>query len=302
MKKQIAAAITAALILTSITACKESVFENRPGTQGSSAAGNSTADFSENPSSAENESSSDNRGEDSEPEKMSAVFGETEIPDIPSVSESSLQPLESMVFEVHKHGDYTISLIGENVRTSKDIFPGIILMKALRIEVEKNGVMLGDAGYIGQFSCGAQFPTLKLFEDKIGSYISFYNMDVPVIALKYYYPESDPTDVEKALMFATIQNEEVDNQFVGATTDPIGVEITSKVIDGKQIYLSSGLGGDGTPVNGEEKHNYRLFVFGSDEFKVVDGRTLVDEEAGIKYTFDFFGPTLFERYTAEKID
>lgn len=156
MKKKIISAITAALILTSVTACKENVSENRPDAQGSSAADNSASASSEDPSSVENESSSDNKGADSEPAKKDmAVYGETEIPDIPS-GETDLQPLESMVFEVYKLGDYSISLIGEDVKTNRNLYPGEIMMSALRIEVEKNGVMLGDgAGYIDEFSWGA---------------------------------------------------------------------------------------------------------------------------------------------------
>lgn len=296
MKKQILAAITAALILTSITACKESDPENRPGDQGFSEADNSTLTSAEIPSSAENESSSndsssDNSSADSEPVKeVKVVFDKTKIPDIQGpLSESSLQPLESMVFEIYKYGDYTVSLIGEDVRTNKELFPERIMTSALRIEVEKNGVILGEgAGYLNQFACGEQFPTLTLFEDKLGSYISLYDMEVPVIAMKYYFHESDPTDVEKALMFVTIQNEEVGYGFVGATYDPIGVEITGKI-------------SESAAMNGE-KHRYPVFIFGSEEFEVVDGQTLVDKEAGIKYTFDFSDPTLFERYTAEKVN
>lgn len=297
MKKKIFSAITAALILTSMTACKENVSENRPDAQGSSAADNSAPVSSEDPSSAENENSSDNSGADSEPAKKDrAVYGETEIPDISS-GETDLQPLESMVFEVYKFGDYSISLIGEDVKTNKNLCPGEIIMSALRIEVEKDGVALGDAGYIDEFSWGAQYPVLTLFEDKLGSYISLYDMEVPVIAMKYYFPESAPTDVEKAMMFATIQNGAVDNGFVGSACDPIGVGLTSKVVDGKQIYLTSG-----SENKSDETNRYRAFIFGSEEFEVVDGQTLVDKDAGIRYKFDLSDPTLFERYTAEKID
>lgn len=142
---------------------------------------------------------------------------------------------------------------------------------------------------------------MTLLEDKLGSYISLYDMEVPVIAMKYYFPESSPTDVEKAMMFATIQNGMVENGFVGSTCDPIGVGITSKVKDGKQIYLSSGFENESDAISGE-KHLYRTFIFGSEEFEVVDGQTLVDKDAGIRYRFDFSDPTLFERYTAEKIN
>lgn len=295
MKKKIISAITAALILTSLTACKENVSENRPDAQGSSTTDNSTSDSSEIQSSAENESSSDSSGADSEPAKKDrAVYGETEIPDITS-GEADLQPLESMVFEVYKFGDYSISLIGEDVKTNKNLRPGEIIMSALHIEVEKDGVILEEAGYVDEFSWGAQYPVLTLLENKLGSYISLYDMEVPVIAMKYYFPESAPTDVEKAMMFATIQNGMVENGFVGSACDPIGVELTSKVVDGKQIYLTLGS-------ESEETHRYRAFIFGSEEFEVVDGQTLVDKDAGIRYKFDFSDPTLFERYTAEKID
>ncbi len=303
MKQQIAAAITAALILTSISACSRGVPEDRSDSQGSSSEDSSTLTSTETPPVSGSEIGSDDNSADSEPVKKNTyIFGETEIPDIDGyLSESSLKPLEGMAFEVHKYGDYTITLIGEDVRTNKKNFPGTIQMSSLRIEVEKNGVILGAAGYIDQFSCGAFYPTLTLFEDKIGSYISFYDMDAPVIALKYYFHESAPTDVEKILMFATIQNEEVENGFVGVAYDLMGVGLSGQVTDYTQIYPSSAFKIESVAVS-REKRLYRTFIFGSEEFKIVDGQTLVDEEAGVKYTFDFSDPMLFERYTAEKID
>lgn len=45
----------------------------------------------------------------------------------------------------------------------------------------------------------------------------------------------------------------------------------------------------------------RVGIFSSDEFSIADGKTLIDEEAGIRYTFDFSDPLPFELYTAEKM-
>ncbi len=53
--------------------------------------------------------------------------------------------------------------------------------------------------------------------------------------------------------------------------------------------------------NTEDDSLSLISIFAADEFKVIDGKTLVDEEAGIRYTFNFSDPPQEYQYTTEKI-
>ncbi len=67
--------------------------------------------------------------------------------------------LESMVFETHTFGDYTIKLVGKHVRTDKENFPGKIFC-GLLAEVEKNGVKISQGSVSSDVTggVGAQVP------------------------------------------------------------------------------------------------------------------------------------------------
>ena len=171
MKKQIIATLTAAFIFAGLAACGSS-----DGTEA-----NGAKDVS-----AQDESTRDENTQDESTEKVRYIYGETEIPDIPCgdggfEGKAELvwegedivklqQSLDSMVFETHTFGDYTVRLVGDKVRTDEANFPGSIYTQNLRVEVEKNGVMVEEDGgyndtvtYVTQF-----FMEYRLFADKIG--------------------------------------------------------------------------------------------------------------------------------------
>ncbi|MDE5590290.1 MAG: hypothetical protein K2J60_14320 [Acetatifactor sp.] len=286
MKKQIIATLTAAFIFAGLAACGSS-----DGTEANGA--------------------KDVSAQDESTEKVRYIYGETEIPDIPCgdggfEGKAELvwegedivklqQSLDSMVFETHTFGDYTVRLVGDKVRTDEANFPGSIYTQNLRVEVEKNGVMVEEDGgyndiitYVTQF-----FMEYRLLADKIGDYLDMYDLDCPVIAMKYYYDDDSERTVMTAVEFAVIQNNEFYSGFVGFFEEGLGVMLNPD--------------GDGTKpgtmlaLNNADNAVCRMGIFSSDEFAVVDGKTLIDEEAGIRYTFDFSNPLPFELYTGEKI-
>lgn len=300
MKKQITATLTAILLLTSITACQDCGLENRSGEQ-SSAANNSAP-------SSQNESGVPESGTEkieSEPQEAAAgIYGETEIPDIPCGesddgrandllnSEELKQCLNSMVFETHSFGDYTIKLVGDRVRTDNVNFPGRIYTKNLRAEAERNGEKIeSNSGYNGHVTYEYQFCSeYVLFADKIGSYLDVYDLSVPVAAMRYWFGDETKKTVMKAVEFASILNDELATGYVGVFEKGTGIMLNSDTTSGDRLIF-----------NTEDGYVCRVAAFEADEFKLVDEKTLVDEEAGLKYTFDFTNPLPFELYTVERL-
>lgn len=313
MKKQIAVVLIATFILTNITACHENVPQIQPENQvsvsdSSSPVAEASNTKSDNTQTTASESDTDINTENEPAEKVRAIYGETEIPDIAcgsdtnegkastvTDSEALKQCLDSMVFETHTFGDYKVSLVGDNVRIDKENFPDSIYTQKLRIEVEKNGVKISrDGYYCDTFVYVSQFAVeYRLFTDKIGSYIDIYELDYPVIAMRYYYVDDSKSSVKSAVEFATIQNDEVCNGFVGVSEKGTGVVLnpdTDRSESDPMLVL-----------NPEDGANCRISVFESDKFNIVDSKTLSDEAAGIKYTFNFSDPPQYELYTSEKI-
>ncbi len=311
MKKHFASILITAFILSSFTACSVGGQENPPGDQ--SSISNSNASDSESSSANSKEGSStieskDNPSESKPTEKLTGIYGETEIPDIPcgdkdfegkastmADHDALEQCLDSMVFETHTFGDYKVSLVGDSVRTDKANFPDSIYTQNLRVEVEKNGEKIGGkGGYCDTFTYVTQFLTeYRLFEDKIGSYLDIYELDIPVIAMRYFYDNNSGRTVTKAVQFATIVNDEINAGFVGLSQKGTGISLNSDPdVNDPNTMLDK---------NSEDDARCRISVFAADEFKVIDSKTLVDEEAGIKYTFNFSDPPQFELYTTEKI-
>ncbi len=234
-------------------------------------------------------------------EKKVYVYGEVEIPDIPGGTEDpegtigvvfdASNCLDSMVFETHTVGEYKISLIGDSVRTDKENFPGNIYAENLYVEVEKNGEKLsGKGNYFIMFIYVPQRSEFWLFEDKIGTYIDLYELEQPVIALRYYYDDNPKRIVKKAVQFITLQNDEICCPFAGASKRGTGVDFNS---DSHESYA------DILAPNKEDGICY-LSIFEAEEFQIIDANTLFDEEAEIKYTFDFCDPPKEVLYTAEK--
>lgn len=285
-----------------------------PSVSGLSSA-NSATDSAPDPASNDSSTVSDNGTTESEPEskpieKVRGVYGETEIPDVNwrdidskdyasiedyvrARAERDAMRLDSMVFETHELGDYKISLVGEDVWVDKELSSDKIYTRGLKIEVEKNGVKLDGPGFTSykheMFLGVSQYVTHTVIKDKIGSYLDVYDMDVPVIAMKYYFDYDIPNSVDRALMFATVQEEAVWSLFAGDCKE--GTCLSVKCLEPANYYYTM----DG----GERVRNFH--PFGNDKFKIADGKTLIDETEGIKYTFDFSDPMLDERYTAEKI-
>ena len=313
MKKQITAIITAAFILTNLTACDNS--------GGDISQSDRSFSSDENSQSGENSESSgesgDSQSTDADPDngasgvpddnsgeeiKTRYVYGEVEIPDLPDLSEgeegraNTLEGyldknryiekskefdrcLDSMVFETHTLGEYTVSLVGDKVRTDSEKFPGYIFIQHFRAEVEKNGEHIGYISDGGWLSYVSQFGVeLRLHADKIGNYIDIYDLEVPVITLRYWFDDDPRRLVTKCVSFT-------------AVTEPY---------NGRSLTVEKGIG---VMLNSGGYEPYSLYnelvpsevdgqaawwsIFVSDEFKVVDKNTLLDEEAGIEFTFDF---------------
>lgn len=190
--------------------------------------------------------------------------------------------LDSIVFETHQLGEYKISLVGYTVWREEDR-PGKIFANRLLVEAEKNGVKLDKDGRGGGYgsdlvSGGYLLSEYMLLEEKIGNYLDVYDMDVPVIVMKYFFKDMPETTAEKAFMFATIQEDTVDSVFTGECEEGMMVDYNNG-----QLPIVRSL-------------NYK-----SEKFTIVNGNTLVDEEAGIRYTFDFSLPLRQRRYTAKWI-
>ena len=310
MKKQISAIITSALILASLTACSDKV--NTPGNGEQDPVTQSSTESSSNDSIPDTSFLGNTQGEDVSDNsstklgciKIRGIYGETEIPDIhyedadsegcitnsPYYDDVGYVGLESMEFESHTFGDYTIKLVGRYVRTDKEHFPDRIYASGLSVEVEKDGVKLSEDGYYTHpiHDLGPQYhPEYTILTDKIGSYLDFYDLEYPVISMRYYYNDDSKweSELDRSVDF-------------------------SVVIDGRCL---SGFGGVCEPGCGRlfdtnaEKFVFnkgfttcRAAVFEADKFKVIDKNTLFDEDAGITYTFNFADPPQFELYTAEK--
>lgn len=301
MKRQITAALTAAFILGGLAAC---------GNSDATAAGGA-GDESAQDKNAQDESTQEESAQEESAEKVRYSYGEAEIPDIPcgngsfegkadcqADSEDSIklqQALGSMVFETHTFGDYTVSLVGDSVRTDEANFPGSIYVQNLRVEVERNGVIIENNGryndtciYVNQ--CMTEY---RLFENKLGSYLDVYDLDCPVVAMRYYFDGNPERVVVTAVEFAVIQEDEFCSGFTGVFEEGLGVMLNP---DGDGSRPSTMLS-----LNSTDQEVCRMGIFGSDEFIAADGKTLIDEEAGIRYTFDFSDPLPFELFTAEKI-
>lgn len=313
MKKSISAIITAMVILTNLTACDNSggdISQSEPSyssDENSQSGGNSESSGESGDSQSTNADSGSGAsgapGNNSGGEiKTRYVYGEVEIPDLPELSEgeegraNTLEGyldenryiekskefdrcLDSMVFETHTLGEYTVSLVGDKVRTDSEKFPGYIFIQHFRAEVEKNGEHIGDIYDGGWLNYVAQFGTeLRLHADKIGDYIDPYDLEIPVIALRYWFDDDPRRLVTKCVSFTAVT--EPYNGRSLSVEKGIGVTFNSDM--GSSCFPYGMLG-----TTGSDGLAAWWSIFGSDEFKVVDKNTLLDEEAGIEFTFDF---------------
>ena len=236
MKKHTLTLTALTLAATLLSGCS-----NTPNTPNPAQGGDSTTTQSASTTTESTESTESTTSEvTSEPEsapKERFIYGETEIPDI-SLSSGEyngsyihVNPdgridingmgkrryddrlLESMVFETHTFGDYTIRLVGDDVRTDKENFPGIIYTGGLYIEVEKNGEKLPliynqnlySTGYFSIYPVGDFYSEELLFEDQIGNYLDMYDTKCPVIAMRYFNAD----DVDEPLRMSSVFSKSV---------------------------------------------------------------------------------------------
>lgn len=318
MKKQLITILASSLLLVGLTACS------------AGGAGAVTEDQSSASSPANESGSSESAGgalESRPTGNVRAVYGQTEIPDIPCESEEPdgrANPadakaifagcLDSMEFERHTVGDYTVKLVGDTVRTDKANFPNNIYVRDLRAVLEKNGTELeshGDYGeefllmsasYLEEFLLmGTSYSEdntyckeYTLFADKLGSYLDIYELEKPVIAMRYFFGDTAGKNITRTVKFAVIQDDGVDSDFSGKFARGTGVW-TQWGVDGDQLTRLFLTSNDGNTA--------RAGVFAADEFEIADSRTLIDNEAKLKYVFDFgYDPHGKDRclYTTEK--
>ncbi|MDE7398203.1 MAG: hypothetical protein K2N06_01615 [Oscillospiraceae bacterium] len=218
-------------------------------------------------------------------EKGRFVYGEKEIPNITypeyketdgryiaPMAEGRAHGLESMVFETHTFKDYTVSLVGSYVRTDKEHFPGTIFTQELHIEIEKDGKRLSDefADSVNYTHPYGRMDTREflIYEDQIGDYLDIYDMKNPVIAMRYFGREDLEESFRKIVEFTWIE----DNTFVGGFLGNFAENTGAIVGGGDSLQFYSG---------------GQYAIFAADEFKIENENTIVDEEAGIKYIFDF---------------
>lgn len=310
MKKQITKIIALLLAAVSLTACNERNAINQNAAQGSitDSTDSNSSDVSVSSTGGSDSSENSTGTSESKPsEKTVGIYGKTDIPDIPcgniefegkaSIAEDNdalEKCLDSMVFETHSFGDYTINLIGDSVRTDKTNFPNSVYAQNLRVEVKKNGELLSGSGdYNDTVLYGSQFlMEYRLLEDRIGNYLSVYKLDTPVIAMRYYF-DGENSAVTKAVEFATIQDGKLCSDFVGTCAKGAGIVFNSDFDPNDPKTMLA--------LNSEDKSSCRVSVFADDEFNVIDKETLTDDKAGIKYTFNFSDPPQMELYTAEKL-
>ncbi len=310
MKKYMALT-AAALMLTMLTACGSGFAEAPSETIGPAPANESTGLSyidTQNEEIAQGTRPVSDETEDDYTERgfvdIRGVYGETEIPDVPCEDPdpegcertSQILPtgLGSMVFETHTFGDYTISLVGEYVRTDKEGFPDRIFARDLYVEAEWNGEKLSDhAGYTGNFlgiasSASGEYIILP---DRIGNYLDIYELERPVIAMRYYFADGTGyTDVDKAVQFSMIWDEKTLGGFLGDFDAGLGVVFNREPApDRKEL------------VTNPEPERWRVGLFSSDEFEVIDDKTLVDKDAGIKFTFDFADDPRDSLFTSQKL-
>ncbi len=313
MKKQLTALLTATLLLTSLTGCTN---ENSSTADNSSVADTSNSVTSDSSSSSsESENSTDSTSSD-ESDFMSETTSEaptdvvrvryedTEIPNIhceTGDSEGRVSfkmnnaringTLDGIIFETHTMGDYTITLIGDGVRTDSANFPDKIFAKDLYIEVTKNGTLIEDgiahccdsAFGVSDFS-----PEKTLFKDKIGSYVDGYELERPVIAMRYFFPD-DGREVKNFVEFFDIYKEALCGGHVNIHAPKTGVVLTG----GPDIKLSRGEHDDtfpGVDTTGIVADACRLGTFTAEEFTIIDSKTLEDTAAGVRYNFNFTDP------------
>ncbi len=238
------------------------------------------------------------------------LYGQTEIPDIPcgytdyegkagvsadnpALQQTLKEALDSMIFETVKYGDYTVNLVGDTVRTDKANFPTSIYTQNLHVEVRKDGKRLeGKGAYSSNMNyLSPNYTEYILYSDKIGSYIDVYGLEVPVIAMRYYFND-DGREVTRSVDFATIQNDEVCDGFIGVCDAGTGVELNAETTNYKDVLV----------INKSNYTKCRTSIFSADEFSVVNDNQLLDSELNITYNFNFSDSPATDLYSTKVLE
>jgi len=305
MKKRISAIISAAIVLGCLSGCSNgaetSDIPSESGKESSSSAPASTASAAE---SAASDSSESFQTGGYPYIFQSGVYGQAEIPDFPAKNsdkdgcikelQNFNRGIDSLVIETHTLGDYTVKLVGKFVRTDEEHFPDRLFSEGYEAVVEKDGKTLGSARFtpnmLGQSLYKHEY---RFFKDKIGKYIEIYDLEQPVIAMKYYYDDAEwLTDLPKAVMFATVTPENEVTYLMGDFGENLAVMWNTDIsVDNpKEIVTNSDITAENPYKSDDDKESVRRAqagVFSADEFKVADKNTLVDDKAGIRFSFDF---------------
>lgn len=255
------------------------------------AVGTGAADFSSE--SGSQTSSSESTISESKSD-IPSVYGETEIPvaaDVYDATENG-NSLEKMVFETHTIGDYTVKLVGKYVyKLDKEGCSNAVFANSLEVYTEKDGKLLetGDnansASYkstlINTYTGAHEF---VVREDKIGSYLDVYDLEYPVISMRYYFDEViNPRVIKQLTDFAVIKDDTLFGCYALNAQAGTGAKYYSPEIYGGENYSF--------PYNSYAPNTKdeicKSALFAADKFRIADKSTLFDDEAGIKFTFDF---------------
>lgn len=294
MKKQIAALFAITFLIAALTGCS--------GSTTSLETSNISSDYSLT-SSKQESSASGTDSADKEKEIVRVNYGEAEIPDIPyekiteegsAIFVADDEPisgaLDAVIFETHTAGDYTLTLVGEKVRTDLANFPDKIFAKSLYIEVAKDGKIIENGkSVIRDESTGTSNASFECFiiKDKIGNYVDLYKMEKPVVASRYFYP-NDGREVKSVVSFGYIDKDRLYDKLLGIHAPKTGIVIDTKpgltLNDGSGEYNQVFGNVKDIAVDGDLTW---CSITASDELDVVDGKMLKDDAAGIKYIFNF---------------
>ena len=205
-------------------------------------------------------------------EPVRAAFDGADIPCVDNYESIQEQALDSYVFETHNFGDYTVKLVGKQVYKLDQNVTDYVYTKELCIEVEKDGKLLDsftpNPGYFNLDGITDR-PKFTVFADKVGSYLDLYELEQPVISMRYYFDENQV--VTKAVQFAVIKDEMIYDNFLSTAEAGTGVTLFH----------------DDFATNIEDNMTCFASVFEAEKFRFADSTTLVDDMAGIKYTFNF---------------
>lgn len=297
MRKQTAALLTSLLLLSCITGCSDNKSIPSDKKDNFISSPSHSAELSK-PETVDSVSSSND-----ENKIVRVNYGDAEIPDIhyEKITEEGSAifiaddnpisgTLDAMIFETHTVGDYTFSLVGENVRTDLANFPDKIFAKSLYVEVLKNGMLIENGkSNLRDESTGVSNARFECFvmKDKIGNYVDLYELEKPIIAVHYFYPD-DGREVTSVVSFNYIKDHKLYDHNLGIHSPKTGIVIDTMpglaMNDGSGEYNKVFGRLKDVTVNGDLTW---CSITASDELLVVDDKTLEDNVAGIRYAFDF---------------